>query len=309
MLNIDICIMSYNRGGYLREAIISVLNQTLKAQSITVYDNGSEESVYLEIKDLIGERVKWVSAENNQKYVWNFYRALNDSTSKYVMMLHDDDRLCPDFLETQYREIENNKGMIALSCNGYLITSDGKRSGGFVDTINESGGLEVMESSGMVAIKYASNSCIPFSPAIYVREFAIDTPIREEYKKVADAVYFCELAEKGGVGYNPLPLYECRKHENQDSAYFPYEEMKRLELYFKETKFKNEADRLRLLTLLKHQDAIRVFWQVVSLIKRREIKNAFHYIAESRLNLLDYIDAIRHRLLQKLKYRMQMVAK
>ena len=166
-----------------------------------------------------------------------------------------------------------------------------------------------MECSGMVAIKYASNSCIPFSPAIYVRELAINTIIREEYKKVADAVYFCELAEKGGIGYNPLPLYECRKHENQDSAYFPYEEMKRLELYFKETKFKNGEDRLRLLNLLKHQDAIRVLWQVVLHVKKREIKNAFDFIVGSRLNLLDYIDAIRHRLLQKLKYRMRMVAK
>ncbi len=301
MLNIDVCIMSYNRGDYLREAILSVLNQTCKAQNITVYDNGSDKAVYEQVKDLIGEKVRWNGAEKNQRYSWNFRRALKESTSKYVMMLHDDDRLCPNFLETQYREIENNKGMVAISCNGFLIEKDGKRKGGYLEALSQSRDTVIMSCSGMVAIKYASKSCIPFSPAIYLKEVAQNTPLRDEYTKVGDAVYFCDLAEKGSIGYNPLPMYECRKHEKQDSVYFPYEEMKSLGLFFQKTKFDNEEDRLILQKLLKRQEAIRIIWQMVSHVKRGEIKSAFNFFRRSQLNFMDFVDAIGHRFFQKIQ--------
>ena len=293
--------MSYNRGGYLRDAIFSVLNQTCKAQNITVYDNGSDKSVYEQVKDLIGENVRWIGSEKNQRYSWNFRRALNESTAKYVMMLHDDDRLCPEFLGIQYREIEKNKDMVAISCNGFLIGKDGKRKGGYLEALSQSTDTVVMSCSGKVAIKYASNSCIPFSPAIYLREVAKNTPMRDEYTKVGDAVYFCDLAEKGSIGYNTLPLYECRKHESQDSVYFPYEEMKSLGLFFQKTKFDNEEDRLILKKLLKRQEAIRIIWQMVSHVKRGEIKSAFNFFRRSQLNFMDFMYAIGHRFIQKIK--------
>jgi len=66
-----------------------------------------------------------------------------------------------------------------------------------------------------VALKYASNSCIPFSPTIYRFDVASKVKLKEDFEKVVDAVFFCDLAEYGLIAYQTNPLYECRLHAGQ----------------------------------------------------------------------------------------------
>jgi len=75
--------------------------------------------------------------------------------------------------------------------------------------------------------------------------------------------------------------------------------MKSLGMFFQKTKFENEYDRLILQKLLKRQDAIRIIWQIVSHVKRGEIKNGFNFYHKSELHFMDYIDAIVRRFIQK----------
>ena len=99
MLDITVGIMSYNRSEYLREAVLSVLAQTRRPKSIVIYDNGSDKCVFESVEELLGGEVQWMGVDVNHPFIWNFNRVMFGNTSKYVMMLHDDDRLCPNFLE------------------------------------------------------------------------------------------------------------------------------------------------------------------------------------------------------------------
>ena len=121
MLDVTVCILSFNRAAYLREALASVLAQTKAPQDIAIFDNGSQGEVLEAVKGYLEKGVRWVGSEVTMSAIWNFKRAVADTKSKYVLVMHDDDRLCRDFLEKQIEFLEENHSVVAVACNGYLI--------------------------------------------------------------------------------------------------------------------------------------------------------------------------------------------
>lgn len=274
MLDVTVCIMSYNRPGYLRESLHSVLSQTKQPKKIVIYDNGSNKDVYASIEEFIGRGVQWVGAENNHPFIWNFSRAMLSNDSKYVVLLHDDDRLCSNFLETQIGLLEANDSLLAVSCNGYFIDEAGNKTGETLVSTVGGEPIELYTCSGHVALKYAGNSCIPLSPAIYRSHAVRSVKFREEFGKVFDAVYFCDLAEIGSIAYQVTPLYECRVHAGQDSSHFPYDLMNRLEEFYWSRTCMNDAERIKLHDLLVRQHTAR------------NLKRLFHSVKKGNLSLM-----------------------
>lgn len=256
MLDISVCILSYNRPAFLRDALLSVLSQTVQPKNIRIYDNGSEPDVRAAVSDLLEGGVEWVGAEKNGGANWNFHRAMRGDDSQFVMTLHDDDRLLPDFLETQVSLLQAYPALAAISCNGYYIDVFGNRTGATLRALDGEA-LRYLSCSGDIAMQYADNSCIPLSPAIYRRQLANAIAIREDFGKVCDAVYFCDLADNGGVAYQNRPLYECRIHGGQDSSSFPYDLLNTLEDFFWTCPCHTDAQQQRLHTLLLRQHASR----------------------------------------------------
>ncbi|MFA6013858.1 MAG: glycosyltransferase family A protein [Gallionellaceae bacterium] len=292
MLDITVGILSYNRGAYLREAVLSVLAQTKQAQRIVIYDNGSDANVFEAVQDLLGEGVQWAGAEFNQPFIWNFTRAMRDGESRYVMMLHDDDRLRPDFLETQIALLDSDPSLIAVSSNGYYIDHQGRKNGETLASTASMVAVEFYTCSGQVAMKYAKNSCIPLSPAIYRRAMVAQIPFREEFGKVLDAVYFCDLADQGAVAYQTMPLYECRRHDGQDSNYFPYDLMNQLEVFYASRKCANEQELARLNGLLLKQHAARNLKQIVQAAQQRNWSRALNLFQDEKFRLLDAVNVL-----------------
>ena len=289
MLDVTVCILSYNRLAYLREAVASVLAQTRRPKTIAIYDNGSDEHVYAGMKEFIGSGVHWVGSDVNRPGDWNFTRALADSRTMYTLLLHDDDRLCPEFLEDQIRLLDCNAAVVAASSNGYIIDEDGVRNGRTLAPFGESGAVELYVCSGQVAMKYAANSCVPFSSAVYRSEIARSVQLRREFGKVADAVYFCDLAEVGYVAYQTRPLYECRQHSGQDSKSFPYELMNRLEDFFVSRTCVNEAEQTQLRKLLLRQHTARNLKAAFDFLMGGNLPMAFAMFRDKRFRFSDAV--------------------
>lgn len=292
MLDMTVCILSYNRPSYLREALQSVLMQTKRPKNIVVYDNGSDNDVYSEVKDLLELGVQWVGAETNHSFMWNFNRAKGASKTKYTMLMHDDDRLSTIFLETQFECLNSHPEFVAISCNGYFINDAGMRTGSTLASVNKSTLLETYTSSGQVAIKYASNSCIPFSPTIYKSEILHTVNFREEFEKVCDAVYYCDLAEIGTIAYQTAPLYEVRIHSGQDSSHFPYELMNQLEVFFLTTACNNVDEKRKLKKLLLKQHASRNLRRLVKACKDANISLIVSVIKDERFHFSYALSAV-----------------
>jgi len=271
MLDITVCILSYNRLGYLREAVASVLSQIDDPRKVVIFDNASNPGVREGVQDFLDIGVIWVGADVNHPFIWNFERALQGGGErKFTVLMHDDDRLCLDFIENQIRLLNADSNLVAVSCNGYLIDELGNRTGATLAPIKNVSEIELYKSSGQVALKYAGSSCIPFSPTVYRTDIARGVKMRACFGKVCDAVYFCDLAEIGVIAYQVAPLYECRVHSGQDSSHFPYDLMNELETFFWTRNCESEAERSTLHGLLVRQHTARNIRQMIVAVRSND---------------------------------------
>lgn len=261
MLDITVCILSYNRAAYLSEAIASVLVQTVAPKNIIVFDNGSKNDVYETVSKFKVQGVQWQGSSVTNSPIWNFKRAVANADAKYVFVMHDDDKINSDFLQKQVEFLESHQEVGAVTCNGFIIDESGKRNGkvvraGFLDVEPE-----YYNCSVDIAIRYASDGCIPFSPTVYRTEFVRFVDFREEFGKFCDAVFFCDMADNGIMAFRSDVLYECRVHSGQDSIHSPLELVEKLENFLGTRKSNNQKDIIQLKKLLVKQHTLRVLRQ------------------------------------------------
>jgi hypothetical protein len=287
MPNISACILSYNRAEYLCEAIDSVLQQTIKPSEIIIFDNGSDKSVYNRIRSYLDQGVNWIGSDINHPTAWNFRRAIYTAKSEYLFVLHDDDRLCIDFIEQQIGFLKKNPDIGAVTCNGYLINAQGNRTGRLLRQDAKDECVVYFRSPEAVAICYASDSCLPFSPVVYRTSYARSQDLRDEFGKVLDAIYFCDLAKLGAIAYQLRPLYECRVHGAQDSSLFADVELDRLTQFFETLAIGSNQEQKKLAHHLIYQYTSRQLLQIY-----RCITPPF---GPSVLRLLSEIPGLFHR--------------
>lgn len=310
MHNVSACILSYDRKDYLCEAIDSILRQTIKPSEILVFDNGSHPSVYTQISSYFGQGVKWIGSDATYSAHWNFWRAIDAANSEYLFVLHDDDRVCEDFIEQQMKILNNYRDVVVITCNGYVIDESGDRTGQLLIQSGPDNTVDFYRSSSAVAICYARDSCLPLSPAVYRTDFIRASAPRnlEYFGKVADAVLFCEIARLATVAYQSLPLYECRQHAQQDSKHFATSELNLLTNYFHNETYGsvNEKKVLEYYLIRQHtsRQLLNIYYSIfpklqVSLLIN-EIKGLTHKRFSIFATLTILVKAIQKRITIKI---------
>ncbi len=101
MIEFSACILSYNRPLYLKETLLSLLNQIVKPNEIIIFDNASTLIKKEDISYFTGLGARWVGSEITKNPNWNFRRAISESLGENILVLHDDDRVCENFIEKQ----------------------------------------------------------------------------------------------------------------------------------------------------------------------------------------------------------------
>ena len=92
----SVIIPTYQRKGMLREAIASVLQQTIKDLECIVVDDASPDPVHINISD---SRVRCVRRGNNGGQAASINTGLRYARGKFVSFLDDDDLFTEDRLE------------------------------------------------------------------------------------------------------------------------------------------------------------------------------------------------------------------
>jgi glycosyltransferase involved in cell wall biosynthesis len=97
---VSVCIPTYNRYRYLREAIESALAQTFADFELLVVDNCSTDETPALVAAYAARdaRVRYVRNERNLGLVGNFLRCVELARGEYVALLHDDDVYLPEML-------------------------------------------------------------------------------------------------------------------------------------------------------------------------------------------------------------------
>lgn len=111
----SIVIPVYNRPEYLRTAIASCLNQTVRREfEIIVSDDCSLEDLRRVTESFGDSRIKYYRSERRLGAARNHQHAVSLSSGVYVIALHSDDLLLPECLEKAGAALDLNPGAAAV---------------------------------------------------------------------------------------------------------------------------------------------------------------------------------------------------
>lgn len=120
---VAVCITTYNGGDYLRQMLLSLVDQTFKDFILYIYDDGSNDGtdeIIENFKDRLNIRYFFTSGIHNIGSVKNrvVKAALRDKPD-LIQMLDHDDLIEPTFLEEMIKKIE--EGFDFVVCNGVMF--------------------------------------------------------------------------------------------------------------------------------------------------------------------------------------------
>ncbi len=114
----------YNAAHYLREAIDSILNQTLRDFEFIIINDGSTDRSLEIIQSYADDRIRLINQENT-----GLAKALNNaigiSKSDFIARMDADDIAYPERIQKQYKFFSNNPNCIIVGSNAKKIDKDG----------------------------------------------------------------------------------------------------------------------------------------------------------------------------------------
>jgi GT2 family glycosyltransferase len=124
---LSICIPTFNRLGYLREAVASARRQTLQEIEIVIGDDGDSAEIGEWCRTTVAEdgRIRYEKTPRRLGLAgnWNFLTSL--ARAPYLTLMGDDDRLLPTFAQTLLRLADGDSDVVF--CNHHIIDSRGRR--------------------------------------------------------------------------------------------------------------------------------------------------------------------------------------
>lgn len=106
---------TYNRAGYLAEAVQSVLAQTVADWELVVVDDGSTDETQWILSKFVDDRITVLKAEH-QGQNQTIRTGVERATAPLIAFLSDDDRLAPNALELYLRELEDDVAVLYGGC-------------------------------------------------------------------------------------------------------------------------------------------------------------------------------------------------
>lgn len=127
---LTIIIPVYKRTDFIKDAITSALRQTTeRCYQIMVIDNTVEDDAIQRIVEKFPRnRVLYIKNEKNIGMQGNWNRGIELSKSSWITMLHDDDRLKPNYIETIFQILESysDTSISAVGVAHDIIDSSGR---------------------------------------------------------------------------------------------------------------------------------------------------------------------------------------
>jgi glycosyltransferase involved in cell wall biosynthesis len=127
MPKISIIIPTYNRSSYLKQAIESILKQSISDFEIIITDNASTDDTELIVKNFFDKRIKYFKNVENCGVVRNHNLALEKCASDLIHIFSDDDLMIEGCLESKINILNEpqNKSVGLLHSDIVIINSDG----------------------------------------------------------------------------------------------------------------------------------------------------------------------------------------
>ncbi len=124
---VTVCIPTFRRLGYLKEAVAAAQAQTLRDIEVLISDDGQSEELkrWSESAERADSRIRYRKNEKNLGLGGNWNACVSAARGKWLVIQGDDDRLLPTFCETLLRAASAESKV--LFSNHHVIDERGAR--------------------------------------------------------------------------------------------------------------------------------------------------------------------------------------
>ncbi len=140
---VTIGIPTYNRAnGFLHNALSCAVNQTYKNIEIIVSDNCSADHTESLVESFSDPRIHYVKHKENIGANNNFNYCVNQATGRYFVLLHDDDSIDEDMVESCIQALPAGKDVGVIFTGNRVIDENGNIQS---EVFNRGAGLSTEE--------------------------------------------------------------------------------------------------------------------------------------------------------------------
>lgn len=214
----------YGERDLLEVAVRSVLDQTRDDWQLVVCDNASRPQGVAEwLEQFQDSRIRYRRLEENIGIGGCFNWCLDESQTPLVTLLHHDDFLLPDYVETMVALAERHAEAVGVFCAPQIVGSDGHPVVSIPDIVKRwwvprggqrGGEIELSGQRGVASLMRANFIC---GPTICFRRALLNQRrFDPSWRQVLDTEFHLRLLLEGDrlVGVRS-PHYAYRRHSAQ----------------------------------------------------------------------------------------------
>jgi len=227
---VSVCIPTYNKAGYLRKSLESIINQTYANLEIIVSDNASTDGT----KELADEYVKkyGVRYYRNAKTVDafdNFNRCINLAHGEFIAIYHSDDIYEVNIVEKEANFLQSHSSAGAVFTLGSSINEKGETIGTF-NLPKELKGKDIYTFKDVYITLLKNGNIFLLCPSCMVRK-----DIHKEvgfydvrkFGRPADLAMYLKILERFPIGIIDESLLKYRISKTQGTTQWQYLRTKR----------------------------------------------------------------------------------
>jgi glycosyltransferase involved in cell wall biosynthesis len=259
-MTVSVIITTYNYAPYLREAINSVLSQTIEDLQILVVDDGSTDNTPEILASLDDPRIEVIRTPHQGSCATR-NEGLVRARGEFVAFLDADDRFLPDKLERQVSMMEAEPDLVAVLTNFVRFDDSGiyprdqffffpELATASTSITQDGGGHRIIGDAFCTLVSF--NEIPAWGGVMLWRASAIQGlrfAVNGLHKGLCGDLHFGLRAFRlGGVGFIQQPLAQIRRHSNNATSRasdMPYAKLAALQLVLGEQLRPKEKRALR----------------------------------------------------------------
>ena len=118
---VTVLISTYNRPDYLRQAVQSVVDQSMTDWELLVMNDGGQDVAHV-IESFGDARIRYFPDEENKGAAHRFNFGLNNARGEYITYLGDDDLFYPNHCDVLSRALDENPGIGLAYSDLYAVS-------------------------------------------------------------------------------------------------------------------------------------------------------------------------------------------
>lgn len=211
-IKISVSIPTYNRLDLLRRCMESVFEQTVAPNEIIVVDDFSTDGTWEYLKKVPGIRA--IRNEKNLGMIGNWNESIRQAKYDYVVSLHSDDLILPEFIKVWKEKISGlkNPDKIAAFISGGFVIDANDRITGLVKNFDK----DILSKPPKTIKSWWKNHffCVPVTGwTVYNKKILEDIGyFTTKYRIAAENEMTAKMIPNYPVFYSSTPLFCFRRH-------------------------------------------------------------------------------------------------